>query len=85
MPDESERLNDSAAKKRGTQRGALPAEMSDTELLLAGMMAKYRCSKKAVPHLVSNDEDFAVQFVAIREEWKARFPRLPLSATFDLP
>jgi hypothetical protein len=59
-----------------------PSEMSDTELLRAGIVAKYWCSKEHKLHLVQQ-EDFAPQLAKIREEWTTRFPSLPLSATFD--
>jgi hypothetical protein len=56
--------------------------MSDSELLLAGIVVKHKFSKGKQLHLVSREEP-AFHLAEVREEWKARFPNFPLCVTFD--
>jgi hypothetical protein len=57
------------------------SKMSDADLLLVGIVAKHKCSDEHLsPEL---REEFTRQLAEVRDEWKARFSNLPLSATFD--
>ena len=56
-------------------------EMSDAELLRAGMLAKYKCGERNSSQ-DGQREAFALQLEEARKEWARRFPRLPLAATF---
>jgi hypothetical protein len=58
------------------------SEMSDSELLRIGVITKFKCSSQSG---LSDERrhEFAAQFEAVRNEWKWRFPDLPLSSTFD--
>jgi hypothetical protein len=55
-------------------------EMSDTELLLNGIVAKYVCTQADE---ANEQHEAFLQLEEIRMEWKHRFPELPLSGTFD--
>jgi hypothetical protein len=70
---------ESASKMAG--RSAPISKMSDADLLLVGIVAKYRCSEENLSRELR--EEFTRQLAEVREEWKARFSNLPLSATFD--
>jgi hypothetical protein len=59
----------------------LPSEMSDEELLRFGMVAKYMCSQGEKLDK-EKLEAFTLQLDKARNEWKKRFPTLPLSSTF---
>jgi hypothetical protein len=59
-----------------------PRKMSNAELLRFGLVAKYMCSKEADLG-GSKIEAFESQFNEARVEWNHRFPKLPLSATFE--
>ena len=67
---------------RKTEVRSVPvSRMSDADLLLVGIVAKHKCSEENLsPEL---QREFARQLAEVREEWKARFSTLPLSATFD--
>jgi hypothetical protein len=58
-----------------------PCDMSDTELLRFGIVAKHMCSEKAGLE-TARRQIFASQLAEAREEWNRRFPSLPLAATF---
>jgi hypothetical protein len=60
-----------------------PCEMSDTELLRFGTVAKYMCSGKAGLE-PARRQTFASQLAEARKEWNRRFPSLPLATTFSL-
>jgi hypothetical protein len=66
---------------RGRVRSVPVSSMSDADLLMVGIVAKHKCSEENVT--VESREDFTRQLTEVREEWKVRFPTLPLSATFD--
>jgi|SRR5450432_2702317 hypothetical protein len=56
-------------------------KMSDPELLRFGMVSKYKCS------LETNldrrpQESFVMHLKEAREEWKRRYPKLPLNDSF---
>jgi hypothetical protein len=61
----------------------VPCQMTDSELLRFGMVAKYRCAQEASAG-DEKQEAFASQLNEARKEWNRRFPRLPLSATFEI-
>jgi hypothetical protein len=58
------------------------SEMSDSELLRIGVITKFKCSSQSGLS-DGRRHELAVQFEAARNEWKRRFPDLPLSSTFD--
>jgi|HubBroStandDraft_6_1064221.scaffolds.fasta_scaffold768435_2 hypothetical protein len=59
-----------------------PRKMSNSELLRFGLVAKHMCSKEA--DLGAGEiEAFELQLNDARIEWNRRFPKLPLSATFE--
>jgi hypothetical protein len=60
-----------------------PSEMSDTELLRFGTVAKYMCSGKLGLD-TARRQTFASQLAEVRKEWNRRFPSLPLATTFNL-
>jgi hypothetical protein len=60
-----------------------PCEMSDTELLRFGAVAKYMCSGK-VGLNAARRQSFALQLAEARTEWNRRFPSLPLATSFNL-
>jgi hypothetical protein len=60
-----------------------PSEMSDTELLRFGTVAKYMCSGKLGLD-TARRQTFASQLAEVRKEWNRRFPSLPLATTFSL-
>lgn len=59
-----------------------PCKMSNTELLRFGIVAKFMCSPEAN---LDNEERalFVLQLKEVKKEWKRRFPKLPLLATFE--
>ena len=57
-------------------------DMSDTELLRFGTVAKYMCSEKSALD-EKQREAFSLQLHDARKEWARRFPSLPLSSTFE--
>ena len=59
-----------------------PCEMSDTELLRFGTVAKYMCSGKVCLD-TARRQTFASQLAEARKEWNRRFPSLPLATTFN--
>jgi hypothetical protein len=59
------------------------SSMSDADLLLAGIVAKHKCSEENLT--LEARAHFTRQLAEVREEWKVRFSTLPLSATFDSP
>jgi hypothetical protein len=58
-----------------------PSDMSDTELLRFGIRAKYMRSRNGLE--TWQQQTFSLQLSEARKEWKKRFPKLPLSTTFD--
>jgi hypothetical protein len=56
-------------------------KMSDPELLRFGVVSKYMCSPEANLDRRSR-ESFVTQLNEAREEWKGRYPTLPLSESF---
>jgi hypothetical protein len=71
----------SPAANHRLEKNPSPGQMSDEELLRAGIVAKYMCSQEM--NLSASRQDFDLQLAEIRAEWRTRFPRLPLSATLD--
>jgi hypothetical protein len=57
------------------------SEMSDSELLRMGVITKFKCSSQSGSDW--RRHELAAQFEALRNEWKRRFPDLPLSSTLD--
>jgi hypothetical protein len=56
-------------------------KMSDPELLRFGMVSKYMCSPEMnLDHRAR--ESFGMHLKEAREEWKRRYPKLPLSDSF---
>jgi hypothetical protein len=70
--------------KRSTEAGAIQVlrerlcKMSNSDLLLFGVTAKYVSSRSTDSGQTSRDA-VPVELVEARAEWKRRFPRLPLS------
>jgi hypothetical protein len=58
-----------------------PCEMSDAALLRYGTVLMYMCNQSCLEN--EQRESFALRLREVRKEWKRRFPRLPLSSTFD--
>jgi hypothetical protein len=59
-----------------------PPEMSDSELLRFGSVAKYLCSLDAAL-ADSHREALLLKLQEARREWNSRFPQFPLCTTFD--
>ena len=59
-----------------------PLQMSNSELLRFGMALEFKCSPQAHTE-DSQREECLMMLQEVRKEWLKRFPRLPLSATFD--
>jgi hypothetical protein len=81
--DRSNTLTLPSSSRLSTEEAPLaPRRMSNAELLRFGLVAKYMCSKGAE---LGDGEigAFELQFNEARMEWNRRFPKLPLSATFE--
>jgi hypothetical protein len=52
--------------------------MSDQELLRYGQAAKYMCSPRANMGKPPREE-FVIQLSEARNEWRKRFPKMPLN------
>jgi hypothetical protein len=57
-------------------------KMSNAELLRLGIVAKYECSQ-GTDKEYNMSEMYALQLAKVQKEWTIRFPKLPLSATFE--
>jgi hypothetical protein len=58
------------------------SEISDCELLRFGIITKFKCSCTSELSW-ERGQELTSQLEAVRNEWKRRFPELPLSSTFD--